>query len=119
MSIGELDRPPISWRYEPWGQEVVFRRISAKTLALMAEDLRVIDGQETNTPAAIKFFAALLAATVVSHEATAEQWLAETTIETLTTLGQKAMEVNKLVAEEAKKNSISPSIDSPLNSVDS
>jgi hypothetical protein len=103
MSIADIDRPAVVFHYDRWNQDVVFRPISAKTFALLATDFTTVDGQDVDTPAALGFYAALLAACVESHVATAEEWL-EISGPSLQVLGKQALRVNGLLTEEAKKN---------------
>ena len=103
MNLADLDRPTTTWFYERWNQDVVFRPINAKTLALLSEDFGHVHGEDTDTPAALRFYAALLAASIESHRATADEWL-DASVTTLQALGMQALKVNGLLAEDTKKN---------------
>jgi len=103
MSLVDLDRKPVTWHYDRWGEDVVFRPISARQLATLAGDFANLHGESVDTPEALRFYAALLAASIVSHQATADEWM-ELTAETLKTIGRKALEVNGLLVEETEKN---------------
>ena len=99
MNIQDLDRKPVTWRYDRWDTDVVFRPISAAVLAKFAG----MNGEAVDTPAALRFYAELLAVCVESHQATPEEWM-EATGNTLQVLGMQALRVNGLLADEAKKN---------------
>lgn len=105
MSLADLDRKPVTWHYDRWDADVIFRPIGAKTYALLAGEFAGVHGQgvEAATPESLRFYAALLAATVESHPHTAEEWM-EATTDTLQALGMEALRVNGLLVEEAKKN---------------
>lgn len=103
MSLADLDRPPVTWHYDRWDQDIVFRPISAKTLAALSDGFGQLHGQDVDTPGALRFYAALLAATVESHAHTADEWL-EASGDTLQKLGMEALRVNHLLIDEAKKN---------------
>ena len=77
-----------------------------------------LHGAAADTPSALRFYAALLSASVVSHGGTPEEWM-EASGETLRTLGMKALEINGLLLEDAKKNSPIPSTASPSLSAES
>jgi len=99
MNLADLDRKPVTWHYDRWDTDVVFRPISAATLAKFAG----LDGEAVDTPAALRFYAELLAVCVESHQATPDEWM-EVSGKSLQTLGMQALRVNGLLAEEAKKN---------------
>lgn len=99
MNLTELDRKPVTWHYDRWDADVVFRPISAATLARFAG----LDGEEVDTPKAMRFYAELLAVCVESHHASPDEWM-EVSGATLQVLGMQALRVNSLLAEDAKKN---------------
>jgi len=103
VSLADLDRPPVTWRYDRWEQDITFRQISARTFAGLAGSFGPLHGADADAPEALRFYAELLAACVTSHQATAEEWL-EVSHSTLLALGLQALKVNGLVIEEAKKN---------------
>jgi L-serine deaminase len=103
MNLADLDRPTVTWRYDQWDQDIVFRPINATTYAMLATDFAPVHGESADTPAALRFYAALLAACVQSHKYTADEWM-EASGPTLQALGMQALKVNHLLVEEAKKN---------------
>lgn len=103
MSLIDLDRPPISWRYDRWERDIVFRPLSARQLAALSSTHDQVDGQAVDTPAALRFYAALLAATLEEPKYDEATWL-EASAVTLQTLGMQALRINGLVAEDTKKN---------------
>lgn len=103
MDLKDLDRKTESVRYEPWQCDVVLRPIGAVELVRLNGSHPGVDGKEATAAGLAKFYADLLAASVVSHPATAEEWL-ECRMETLSELGMHALRVSGLIAAEAKKN---------------
>lgn len=103
MSLADLDRPPITWRFDRWERDIVFRPLSARQLVALSSVHNQVDGQAVDTPAALRFYAALLAATVTDPQYDEATWLDATTA-TLTTLGLEALRINGLVADDTKKN---------------
>jgi hypothetical protein len=99
MNLADLDRKPVTWRYDRWDTDVVFRPISAAMLAKFAG----LNGEDVDTPAALRFYAELLAVSLESHKFTAEEWM-DASGKTLQMLGMQALRINGLLAEEAKKN---------------
>jgi hypothetical protein len=115
MSLKDLDRPAVTFRYEPWDQELTFRRIDAKAFVSIAGAYTDVTGADAESPDVIEFYASLLAASCESPQFTAEQWL-EASGPTLIELGIKALRVNGLAREEAKKNLTAHSTDLPSSS---
>ena len=103
MSLSDLDRPPITWHYDRWDTDVIFRPLSARQLVALSHNHNQVDGQGVDTPGALQFYAALLAACVESPKFDETVWLDACT-STLQTLGLKALEINGLLEEAAKKN---------------
>lgn len=118
MSLADLDRKSVTWHYDRWDEDVVFRPISAKTFAALHGDFGALHGQDLDAPGVLEFYAAVLSATVVSHPATPEEWQ-EASQATLMALGYQALKVNNLLVEDAKKNSPIPSTDLPSPSAES
>lgn len=103
MNLADLDRPPITWHFDRWERDVVFRQLSASQLVKLSAVHDQVDGQAADTPAALRFYAALLAATVTEPQYDEATWLDATTA-TLTELGLQALRINGLVADDTKKN---------------
>jgi hypothetical protein len=103
MSLADLDRPPITWRFDRWDRDVTFRPLSARQLSALSIAHSQAEGEAIDTPAALQFYAGLLAACLVDPQFDAATWLDASTT-TLQTLGMKALEINGLIAAEAKKN---------------
>lgn len=104
MRPADLDRLPVVHRFEKWGRDVTFRPLGALGLAQLQQSHPAVDGQVVDADGLVRFHAELLAATVVDPTGwTADEWL-ECTASTLSDLGQVAMRVSGLVADETKKN---------------
>jgi hypothetical protein len=107
MNLTDLDRKPVTWRYDRWDQDVVFRPISAADWArLVAKYEPHPSGDAIEDHAVIRNAqqsAELLELSVVSHVAKAEEWLTLSK-DTFQTLALKALEINGLLADQAKKN---------------
>ncbi|NLX57280.1 MAG: hypothetical protein GXY58_19395 [Planctomycetaceae bacterium] len=103
MSLADMDRPTVTWHYDRWDADIVFRPISARQLATLSGEFGNLHGESVDTPEALRFYAAVLAASVVSHEATADEWL-DISVDTLKTVGRRALEINGLLVEETEKN---------------
>ena len=99
MGLADLDRKPVTWHYDRWDADLVFRPVSAAVLARFS----TLNGEPVDTPAALAFYAELLAVSLESHPFTPEEWM-EATGDTLHTLGMEALRINGLLVEEAKKN---------------
>lgn len=118
MSLKDLDRPAVTFRYEPWGRELIFRRMDARSYIRIAGECADIDGEDVDSPTVIRFYAALLAASCEDPSFSQEEWL-EASGQTLLMLGQEALRINGMQRDEAKKNSTTPSTDSPSSSAES
>jgi hypothetical protein len=104
MILSDLDRPPITWHYDRWGQDVVFRPISALALAKISSDHPGVTGADTDQAGLCRFYAELLALSVESPVATLDEWL-QVSAQTLAVLGDQALRVNGLLLDEdTKKN---------------
>jgi hypothetical protein len=103
MSLTDLDRPTVTWHYDKWCADIVFRPISAKQLAALSGCFGNLQGESIDTPEALRFYAAVLSASVVSHQATADEWM-DLSADTLKVVGKRALEINRLLVEETEKN---------------
>ena len=107
MSLADLDRKPVTWRYDKWDADVVFRPISAADWArLVAKYDPHPTGDEIEDHAVVRNAqqsAELLELSVVSHPAPAGEWLTLSK-DTFQLLALKALEINGLLADQAKKN---------------
>jgi hypothetical protein len=107
MNLVDLDRKPVTWHYDRWDTDVVFRPISATDWAhLVAKYEPHPTGDTIEDHAVIRNArqsAELLELSVVSHVATAEEWLTLSK-ETFQAFAIKALEINGLLPDQAKKN---------------
>jgi hypothetical protein len=120
MSLKDLDRPAVKFRHDPWDRELVFRPITALSAVQILGAFQGVDRQpaDTLTPETLRFYAELLAATCEDPVYSAAEWL-EASPGTLLELGMRALRVNGMAEEEAKKNSTTSSTDSPSSSAES
>jgi hypothetical protein len=104
MTLADLDRPPVTHHYAPWGREVTMRPISARDLVTLQSRWADLEGERADSDRAVSFYAELLAATVTDPAADPNTWATETTQRTLLDLGQVALELCGLAHHETKKN---------------
>jgi len=103
MNLKDLDRPAVTYHCQRWDADVVLRPLSALDYIAIAGQWDDMEAEQEDAPRMLGFYAAILAATVESHPATAEEWLALTPA-TLIELGTHALRVCGLLEEDAKKN---------------
>lgn len=116
-TLRDLDLAPRAYHYERWGRDVHFRRLSTREFLKMQTDFGQLQGAEVDVETAAHFYAELLSITCTDPSASADDWLECTTIETVTELGQAAMNAAGISAAEKKTNSTAgPSGDSRSNS---
>lgn len=103
MDLKDLDRPVQSVRFDAWDCDVQFRPLGATELLKLNGSHPGVHGTEVNADGLARFYAELLACSVVSHRAASDEWL-ECKMSTLTELGTIALRVSGLIEDEAKKN---------------
>lgn len=102
--LRDLSRPIVRRNYPRWSVDVEFRRIAAADLIDLQAEFAGLHGSDVDTPEAVDFYCYLLERSCVCPACTREEWRANATLEAIVELGQMALEVNNLVAAEAKKN---------------
>jgi hypothetical protein len=107
MSLADLDRKPVTWHYDKWDADVVFRAISAADWSLLVAKYEPHPTSDAIEDHAVirnaRQSAELLELSVVSHKATADEWLTLSK-DTFQQLALKALEINGLLPDTAKKN---------------
>lgn len=104
MSLADIARVETAVRYAPWGRDVRMRPISAKALCDMQSSYGDMQGKDVDVAGALEFYAELLSLSVTDPAATKQEWLEDVTPQDVMTLGQEALRVSGLLADETKKN---------------
>lgn len=102
MSLEDLDRPIVTWHFEPWGRDVSMRRISAAQLAALQVSYGSVSTADATAAEMLKFYAELLSLSVVDPQASADEWFEQTTTDTLIKIGEQAARVSGLAYEQKK-----------------
>jgi hypothetical protein len=98
--LGKIDRPSVTFSYEPWGREVTVRALGARQLLeWQAELSKAQEGSQADQAAA---FARYLSLAVIDPAGTAEEWQEEATLNTLIKLAGEAMQHTGLDVEQKK-----------------
>lgn len=100
MNLADLDRPLVTWHYDPWQRDIVLRAISAREWITLQP---LTDGDKKTMADHLRFNSELLALCVVDPKCTADEWM-EVRRETLQELIEEVLRVNALDDDTAKKN---------------
>lgn len=100
--LGNIDRPQVTFPYEPWGRQVTARAIGARQLLDWQVELaKAQEGSQADQAAA---FAQYLSMAMVDPAGTAEEWQDEVTLNTLISLAGEAMQQTGLDVEQKKSD---------------
>ena len=98
--LGNIDRPPVTFRYDPWGRDVTARRLGARQLLEWRETLQV--AQEGTQDDQAKAFAGYLAHTMVEPTASQDEWYDDVSLPTLIDLAGQVMQQTGLDVGQKK-----------------
>ena len=102
MSLSELDRPIVQWRYEKWDRAITIQALSAAEFAAIKDS--ICDDDEKLTSTDMKLAAGICATGVRDPQHSREEWLTGAAPFTVTDISNKIMSLSNIDTEEAKKN---------------
>lgn len=98
-TLGEQDRPVMTFLFERWGREVSCRAPGAKRLVEMQQEIAEANQSQEGQ---LRWFSQLLAETMVEPTGSADEWATDVQLPTLIELGGEVLSRCGLDLEQKK-----------------